>query len=90
DASLEEQQGKCSNQRDDTDNEDAKSVKMLQKLIKLLPELLMTKTTQLRLYHATSLHDENVHACVYDSEETFDDAEKSRLKMQEIQKDENF
>ncbi|GJT32157.1 hypothetical protein Tco_0922576 [Tanacetum coccineum] len=118
DPSLEEQQGKCSNQRDDTKNEDVKISKDASEIDKVVARAsndkdntteecvtnkdnkalkeandLLTKELKKykeQLYHATSLHDENVHACVYDSEETFDDAEKSRLKIQEIQKYENF
>ncbi|GJV64984.1 hypothetical protein Tco_1475812 [Tanacetum coccineum] len=81
---------KNSNQRDDTDNEDAKISKDSSEIDKVVARASNDKDNTTELYYATSLHDENVHACVYDSEETFDDAEKSRLKMQEIQKDENF
>ncbi|GKA31211.1 hypothetical protein Tco_0717516 [Tanacetum coccineum] len=42
----------------------------------------------LKVYSTYKLHDENVQLHVFDSEETFKDAEKSRLKMKEFQKDE--
>ncbi|GJW44887.1 hypothetical protein Tco_0073686 [Tanacetum coccineum] len=41
-----------------------------------------------KLYSAYELHDENVQLNVFDSEKTLEDAEKSRLKMKEFQKDE--
>ncbi|GJZ59570.1 hypothetical protein Tco_0615386 [Tanacetum coccineum] len=41
-----------------------------------------------KLYSAYELRDENVQLHVFDSEETLEDAEKSRLKMKELQKDE--
>ncbi|GJZ94983.1 hypothetical protein Tco_0667186 [Tanacetum coccineum] len=40
----------------------------------------------LKLYPATFLSDNNVHASIHDYEETLEDAEKSRLKMQDFQK----
>ncbi|GJZ52154.1 RNA-directed DNA polymerase, eukaryota, reverse transcriptase zinc-binding domain protein [Tanacetum coccineum] len=40
-----------------------------------------------KLYSAYELCDENVQLHVFDSEETLEDAEKSRLKMKEFQKD---
>ncbi|GKC12870.1 hypothetical protein Tco_1009652 [Tanacetum coccineum] len=41
-----------------------------------------------KLYRAYELRDENEQLHVFDSEETLEDAEKSRLKMNEFQKDE--
>ncbi|GJR86096.1 hypothetical protein Tco_0210107 [Tanacetum coccineum] len=41
-----------------------------------------------KLYHAYELRDENEQLHVFDSEKTLEDAEKSRLKMNEFQKDE--
>ncbi|GJS93054.1 hypothetical protein Tco_0800022 [Tanacetum coccineum] len=41
-----------------------------------------------KLYHAYELCDKNEQLHVFDSEETLKDAEKSRLKMNEFQKDE--
>ncbi|GJR12119.1 hypothetical protein Tco_0794771 [Tanacetum coccineum] len=43
-----------------------------------------------KLYSVVSLYNNDVHAYVFDSEETLDDVEKSELKMKEIQKDENI
>ncbi|GJZ72250.1 hypothetical protein Tco_0636101 [Tanacetum coccineum] len=40
-----------------------------------------------KLYSAYELRDENVQLHVFDSEETLEDAEKSRVKMKEFQKD---
>ncbi|GJS42847.1 hypothetical protein Tco_0567890 [Tanacetum coccineum] len=41
-----------------------------------------------KLYRAYELCDKNEQLHVFDSEETLEDAEKSRLKMNEFQKDE--
>ncbi|GKF32174.1 hypothetical protein Tco_0101972, partial [Tanacetum coccineum] len=41
-----------------------------------------------KLYHAYELCDENEKLHVFDSEDTLEDAEKSKLKMNEFQKDE--
>ncbi|GJV21612.1 hypothetical protein Tco_1370632 [Tanacetum coccineum] len=41
-----------------------------------------------KLYSVNELLDENVQLHVFDSDETLEDAEKSRLKMKEFQKDE--
>ncbi|GJU19897.1 hypothetical protein Tco_1153239 [Tanacetum coccineum] len=35
-----------------------------------------------KLYHVTSLRDKSVRVSVHDSEETLEDAENTRLKMQ--------
>ncbi|GKB05338.1 hypothetical protein Tco_0833533 [Tanacetum coccineum] len=43
----------------------------------------------LKLYSAYELCDENVQLHVFDSDETLEDARKSRLKMKEFQKDES-
>ncbi|GKB48321.1 hypothetical protein Tco_0899074 [Tanacetum coccineum] len=41
-----------------------------------------------KLYRAYELRDKNEHLHVFDSEDTLEDAERSRLKMNEFQKDE--
>ncbi|GJS87197.1 hypothetical protein Tco_0769833 [Tanacetum coccineum] len=43
-----------------------------------------------KLYRAYELCDKNEQLHVFDSEDTFEDAEKSQLKMNEFQKDEKF
>ncbi|GJY15889.1 hypothetical protein Tco_0386311 [Tanacetum coccineum] len=43
-----------------------------------------------KLYRAYELRDENEQLHVFDSEDTLEDAERSRLKMNEFQKDEIF
>ncbi|GJT84755.1 hypothetical protein Tco_1066472 [Tanacetum coccineum] len=40
-----------------------------------------------KLYRAYELHDENEQLHVFDSEDTLEDAERSRLKINEFQKD---
>ncbi|GJT99801.1 hypothetical protein Tco_1110140 [Tanacetum coccineum] len=58
-------------------------------LIFVLVGYIVTNAKNLKLYSAYELCDENVQLHVFDSEETLEDAGKSRLKMKEFQKDES-